>query len=81
LGRAQHFDEGDVVGLLLDCDAGKLTLKKNGVWLGVAKTGLAGQFCWAAVLWDRGDICGRIVVRIVAADAAAFWAGLHDHMF
>ena len=67
-----------MVGLLLDCDADTLTLKKNGVWLGVAKT---GQFCWAAALWDRDDICGRIVVRIAAVDAAAFWAGLHGHLF
>jgi hypothetical protein len=60
------FGAGDVVGLLLDCDAGTLTVKRNGVRLGVAATGLAGEWCWAASLYfkDRRD-------RIGGADAAA----------
>jgi hypothetical protein len=37
------FQEGDVVGLLLDCDAGTLAVKNNGARLGVAVTGLAGS--------------------------------------
>jgi hypothetical protein len=36
------FGAGDVVGLLLDCDVGTLTVKKNGKRLGVAATGLTG---------------------------------------
>jgi hypothetical protein len=38
------FDDGDVIGLLLDCDAGTLAAKKNGKRLGVAVTGLMGEF-------------------------------------
>jgi hypothetical protein len=38
----QGIKQGDVVGLLLDCDAGTLTVKKNGKRLGVAATGLTG---------------------------------------
>jgi hypothetical protein len=34
-----------VVGLLLDCDAGRLTVKNNGKRLGVAATGLTGELC------------------------------------
>jgi hypothetical protein len=64
----QPFGAGDVVGLLLDCDAGTLTVKKNGVRLGVALTGLTGEFCWAASVY--GDAIAS--VRIAAADAALF---------
>ena len=59
-----------VVGLLLDCDAGTLTVKKNGVRLGVAKTGLTGEWCRAASLCQRRGAETRSV-RIAAADAAA----------
>jgi hypothetical protein len=41
----EPFKQGDVMGLLLDCDAGTLAVKKNGVRLGVAFTGLAGELC------------------------------------
>ena len=59
----EGFRQGDVVGLLLDCDAGTLTVKKNGRRLGVAATGLTGEFCWAAVLYTKAS------VRIAAAAA------------
>ena len=52
-----------MVGLLLDCDAGTLTVKKNGKRLGVAATGLAGELCWAAAL---RSLCS---IRIAAAAA------------
>jgi hypothetical protein len=69
------FGKGDVVELLLDCDAGTLAAKKNGKWLGVAATGLkrlgvaglAGEFCWAAAL--KND---KNAVRVRAVDADAF---------
>jgi hypothetical protein len=63
----ESFGTGDVIGLLLDCDAGTLTVKKNGVQLGVAWTGLAGQWCWAAAARNSGN-----EIRIVAADASVF---------
>ena len=59
----KSFGAGDVIGLLLDCDAGTLTVRKNGKQLGVAVTGLTGEFCWAAAL--RGSPGG---IRILAAD-------------
>ena len=62
----QRFDKGDVVGLLLDCDAGTLTVKKNGVRLGVAATGLTGELCWAVCMVRKAQ------VRIAAADPATF---------
>ena len=58
-----------MVGLLLDCDAGTLTVKKNGKRLGVAATGLAGELCWAVAMYDRGKAGA---VRIAVADATAF---------
>ena len=64
----QRFGPGDVVGLLLDCDAGTLTIKKNGTQLGVAVTGLSGELCWAASCFGTTppSVC------FAAADAALF---------
>jgi hypothetical protein len=50
----QGFEKGDVVGLLLDCDAGTLAVKKNGARLGVAATGRTGELCGAVALHPRG---------------------------
>ena len=44
--RGVAFAVGDVVGLLLDCDAGTLTVKKNGKRLGVAATSITGRICY-----------------------------------
>jgi hypothetical protein len=64
----QGYDEGDVLRLLLDSDAGTLTVKKNGALLGVAVTsGLTGDLCWAVSSCVEGDS-----VRIKAVDPAEF---------
>jgi hypothetical protein len=64
----QGYDEGDVLRLLLDSDAGTLTVKKNGTLLGVAVTsGLTGDLCWAVCC--AGADCS---VRIKAVDPAEF---------
>lgn len=42
------YGPGDVLRLLLDSDAGSLTVKKNGGLVGTMVTGLAGELCWAA---------------------------------
>ena len=55
-----------MIGLLLDCDAGTLTVKKNGKRLGVAVTGLTGELCWAVC------ICEDASVAIASADPGAF---------
>jgi hypothetical protein len=62
----EGFEQGDVVGLLLDCDAGTLAVKKNGAQLGVAVTGLTGELCWVTSLFRAEHS-----VQIGAADAAA----------
>ena len=62
----QRFGPGDVVGLLLDCDAGTLTAKKNRTQLGVAVTGLSGGLCWGVSMYEKD------AVRIAVADAAKF---------
>jgi hypothetical protein len=41
---------GDTIGLLLDVDAGTLTVHKNDERLGVMATGLEGRYCWAVSL-------------------------------
>lgn len=65
------YVEGDVLRLLLDSDAGTLTVKNNGVLLGVAVTdGLTGDLCWAAAL--DSDDSGAGSVRIKAVDPAEF---------
>ena len=63
----QYYEEGDVLRLLLDSDAGTLTVKKNGTLLGVAATGgLTGDLCWAVASGDGES------VRIKAVDPAEF---------
>jgi hypothetical protein len=64
----QRYGEGDVLRLLLDSDAGTLTVKKNGTLLGVAvPNGLTGDLCW--VMACLGEGCS---VRIKALDPAEF---------
>ena len=49
---AQEYETGDVLRLLLDSDAGTLTVKKNGTLLGMAVTsGLTGDLCWAVSMY------------------------------
>jgi hypothetical protein len=56
----QGCSTGDVLRLLLDLDAGTLTVKKNGTLLGVAVTsGLTGDLCWAVSMYGT-DISARI---------------------
>jgi hypothetical protein len=64
----EGYGTGDVLRLLLDSDAGTLTVKKNGTLLGVAVTsGLTGDLCWAVAAGGQG--CS---VRIKAVDPAEF---------
>jgi hypothetical protein len=64
----QGCGTGDVLRLLLDSDAGTLTVKKNGTLLGVAVTsGLTGDLCWAMTCWEAGES-----VRIKALDPGEF---------
>jgi hypothetical protein len=71
----EGFEKDDIVGLLLDCDTGTLTVKKNGVRLGVAATGVTRRLCWAAsmsltdMVIYHNDYCA---VRVSAVDADAF---------
>ena len=64
----QPYATGDVVQLLLDSDAGTLTVKKNGDLLGVAMAeGLTGDMYWAVCCVDEGNS-----VRIKAVDPVEF---------
>jgi hypothetical protein len=65
----QGYNTGDVLRLLLDSDAGTLTVKKNGTLLGVVVTsGLTGDLCWAVAMGAGAS--GS--VRIKALDPAEF---------
>ena len=70
----ESFVDGDVLRFLLDSDAGTLTVKKNGVMLGVAvSSGLTGDLCWAVCCYSGGDSDGAgQSVRIKALDPAEF---------
>ena len=64
----QPYRTGDVLRLLLDSDAGTLTVKKNGTLLGVAVTsGLTGDLCWAVCCSTANNS-----VRIKAVDPVEF---------
>lgn len=68
LGQRQGFGAGDVLRLLLDSDAGTLTVKKNDALLGVVTpAGLTGELCWAVCAAGGGGS-----VRIKAVDPAEF---------
>ena len=69
---ALKFTRGDVIGLLLDCDTGTLTVKKNGVRIGESDTGLTGEIFWSAfgrvqkyASADRGRRLGNILIALV----------------
>lgn len=72
-GWTEGFGCNDVVRMLLDLDAGTLTVKKNGQLLGVIVTGeddlrrLSGDLCWAVACGDSG-----VSVRIAAVDPNDF---------
>lgn len=43
------------LGLLLDLDAGSLSVYENGKHLGVLKSGLTGEYCWVVTIVDIED--------------------------
>ena len=52
----QPYATGDVLRLLLDSDAGTLSVKKNGTLLGVMVTqGLTGDLCWTVACHAAGS--------------------------
>jgi hypothetical protein len=66
--------KGDLIGMLLDLDAGTMTIfKKNKLGistkLGVMATGLSGEYCWAAGIDSGGS--ARIALERVGALASA----------
>ena len=42
--------------MLLDLDEGTLSVYKDGRKLGVMKSGLAGQYCWVASMWNGTSV-------------------------
>ena len=44
-------ESGDTVGMLLNLDAGTLSVYKNNRFLGVMKDGLDGSYCWIVCVW------------------------------
>jgi hypothetical protein len=69
----QTYDAGDVLRLLLDSDAGTLTVKKNGALLGVAvSSGLTGDLCWAVTFLGHTSAAVGNSVRIKALEPAEF---------
>ena len=47
----ERCKSGDTVGMLLDLDAGTLSVYKNNRRLGVMKDGLDGSYCWFVGVW------------------------------
>ena len=67
----QGFRQGDQLELLLDCDEGKLQVKKNGRLLGAAVASRGAlpvweELCWA-VVGGEGD-----AIRIQSTDPQLF---------
>ncbi|EJK50270.1 hypothetical protein THAOC_30788 [Thalassiosira oceanica] len=56
--NSQDFDRfGHIFGLLLDLDAGTLSLFANGNNIGLIKDGLAGEYCWFVCSWSDEGSC------------------------
>ncbi|EJK52240.1 hypothetical protein THAOC_28512, partial [Thalassiosira oceanica] len=56
--NTQDFDRfGHIFGLLLDLDAGTLSLFANGNNIGLIKDGLAGEYCWFVCSWSDEGSC------------------------
>jgi hypothetical protein len=51
----QRFGAGDTIGVILDLDMGTLSFTHNGVSLGVAVEGLAGEFFPAVSFYNSGQ--------------------------
>ena len=51
----ERFGQGDVIGVTLDMDRGTLSFSKNGLDLGVAFDGLAGQIYPAVAFYNQGQ--------------------------
>ena len=43
------------IGMLLDLEAGNLTVYNNARKIGVIKDGFSGEYCWCASIWENGD--------------------------
>ena len=56
---------GDIVGLLVDLNEGTLTVYKNGDRLGVAKDGLAGEYCFFSALCNGCVSIERVIIGSV----------------
>ena len=52
----EGFDEGDVVGLLVNLNEGSLSVYKNDRKLGVAKDGLAGEYCFFGAMYNGVEL-------------------------
>ncbi|KAL7540940.1 hypothetical protein ACHAXR_010489 [Thalassiosira sp. AJA248-18] len=54
-GHWEGSREHVTLGMLLDLDAGTLSVYSNGRNLGVLKDGLTGEYCWAMEITDIAD--------------------------
>ena len=55
-GRNNYNGDGTTLGMLLDLGNGTLSVYQDGQRLGTLKDGLAGEYCWIAGFWSRGDV-------------------------
>lgn len=49
------FEKGEILGMLLDLDAGTLSIYKNGQRVCVMKDGLSGEYCWTTTIWSYDE--------------------------
>ena len=58
-GRDDYDRNCTILGMLLDLDEGTLSMYQNGRRLGTVKDGLAGEYCWVAGFFGKGDVSIR----------------------
>ena len=55
LEETEEYSYPYKIGMLLDLEAGNLTVYNNARKIGVIKDGFSGEYCWCASIWENGD--------------------------
>jgi hypothetical protein len=68
----ERFGQGDVIGVTLDMDRGTLSFSKNGLDLGVAFDGLAGEIYPAVAFYNQGQQISLLPYSFMCPGAGAY---------
>jgi hypothetical protein len=67
---SESLEPDDEIGMLLDLEAGTISVYRNGRLLGMMKDGLAGEYCWTITMWSNCERSVRIEKVSIPTDLA-----------